>query len=454
MMSVSRIFHSKLNLKLLAGAALLACAGGAHALSFQDAYDAALRNDPTYRVAFYENESGKENRVLGRSALLPSVSANSSVNRNLLDRTIRQPNGRETTDNPRYLSKSHSISLRQPLINMDGLARYKQGKAQSEMSEAIFDVRTGEVAIRVAGAYFDALLARDQLRLAKAQRDMYAEQSTVNRRMFQAGQGTRTDMLETQARLDVAQAAVLEAEDQVTIMRNTLEEIVGTEVGNLDELNADFRFLPLSPATYEDWKAIALQNNADVKAGKLATEVSRQEINKARAGHLPRLDLVASYSKADSETINTLNQDTNNKAIGVQLTVPLYSGGAVSAQGRQAVAGFERAKADLEVRTDKVLVELRKAHSQVVSSVTRIEALNNAVSSGHALLNATTQSIKGGERINLDLLTAQQQLTTSQRDLAQARYTYLLATLRLRNAAGVLSRSDIEQVAGFFRKQQ
>lgn len=438
---------------LLAGAVLLACAGGASALSFKDAYDAALRNDPTYRMGFYENEFGKENRVLGRASLLPNLSANGSVSKNRLDRTVENPlTGKESTDYPAYTSRSAQIAVRQPLINMEGVARYRQGNAQADMSEAIFDQRTGEVAIRLASAYFDALLARDQLRLAQTQRDMYAEQSKVNRRMFELGQGTKTDTLETQARLDVAEAAVLEAQDQVTVTRNTLEGIVGMEVTSLDELAGEFRFMPLTPARFEEWKTIALENNPDVKAARLGVDVARLEIDKARAGHLPRLDFVASYGKSNSETINTLNQDILNRAVGLQLNVPLYAGGQVSALSRQAVASHERAKADLEARTDRVLVELRKAHSQVVSSVARVEALNKAVASGQLLINATTQSIKGGERINLDLLSAQQQLTTSLRDLAQARYTYLLAVLRMRMAAGTLSRGDIEQVAGFFRR--
>ena len=449
---MTRLFTLSRARTLVAGAVLLACSGGASALSFNEAYEAALRNDPAYRMSYYENEAGKENRIIGRSYLLPNLSANASVYRNRLDQTIRLPNGKENFNQPKYTSHSSSVALRQPLINMEGVARYRQGAAQADLSAAIFDLRSTEVALRVAGAYFDALLARDQLRLAKVQRDMYAEQSVVNRRMFELGQGTKTDTLETQARLDVAEAAVLEADDNVTVSRNTLEGVVGMEVTSLDELAGEFRFMPLTPSRFDEWKAIALANNPDVKAARLSVEVARLEIDKAKAGHLPRLDFVASYTKADSETINTLNQDTVNRSVGLQLNVPLYAGGAVSAVSRQAVASHERAKAELEARTDRVLVELRKAHSQVVSSVARIEALNKAVASGQLLINATGQSIKGGERINLDLLTAQQQLTASQRDLAQARYTYLMAALRMRMAAGTLGRGDIDQVAGFFRR--
>lgn len=178
--------------------------------------------------------------------------------------------------------------------------------------------------------------------------------------------------------------------------------------------------------------------------------MAQQEVNKARAGHTPSIDLVASYSKNDSESLTTRGQDTLNRAIGVQLNVPLYSGGQVSAVARQAVAGRERAKADLDRRISLVMVELRKAHSIVLSSVLRVDALIKAVNSGTLLKTATEQSIKGGVRINLDLLNAEQQLAASQRDLAQARYSYLLGLLRLRAAAGTLTDEDVYKVAKYF----
>ena len=307
------------------------------------------------------------------------------------------------------------------------------------------------MALRVVGAYLDALYASDQLALALVQRDMYSEQQAVNNRLFEKGEGTKTDMLETQARLDLAEAQVLEAQDTVTAQRNTLEGIIGMDAGTLDTLTPNFRFAPLSPATFDEWKAIAVANNHELAAATLAVENARLEIQKAKAGHAPRLDLVASYGKDNAASLNTYNQDAVNRTIGVQLNIPLYAGGGVSAQARQAVAGYERAKADLDSRTSKVLVELRKAHSLVVSSVARVDALVKAVDSGKLLMKATEQSIKGGVRINLDLLNAQQQLYTSQRDLAQARYSYLLGILRLRAAAGTLSGSDVAEIAAYFR---
>lgn len=433
------------------GAICAVQAGSASALTLQQAYEAALKNDPAYRVNFYENEFGKESRILGRASLLPSVSASYSASRNRADIDAHDPLGHTSTSHPNYISRSSIVQLRQPIVNLDGIARYRQGVAQSNQSAAQFEANTGEVALRVVGAYADALLAEDQLALAQVQRDLYLEQQKVNARLFEKGEGTKTDMLETQARLDLAEAQLLEARDNLAAQRATLEGVIGMEPGALDKLAPGFRFEKLSPARFEEWKALALANNHDLEAARFAVEATRLEISKQRAGHAPRLDFVATYSKGDSETLNTYTQDTVNRSVGIQLNVPIYSGGSVNATTRQAVANHERAKADLEVKTNRVLIELRKAFNLVESSVSRVGALVKATESGNELMKATEQSIKGGVRINLDLLNAQQQLFASQRDLAQARYTYLLGLLRLRAAAGTLDGSNVREISAYFR---
>ncbi len=434
-----------------AGALCLLCAGSASAIGLQQAYEAALKNDPAYRMNYYESEFGKESRVLGRSGLLPNVSASYSASKNRADVDSFNAFGTRSLTHPEYMSRSTVVQVRQPIVNLDAVARYRQGVSQSKQSEAQFEANTGEVALRVVGAYVEALFAVDQVALAKAQRDMYAEQQRVNTRLFEKGEGTKTDMLETQARLDLAEAQLIEAQDSLTANRIALEAIVGGDIGTLDPLSTTFSATAIKVRPFDEWKVAALANNHDLQAARLAVETARLEISKVNAGHVPRLDFVATYSKGDSETLNTYTQNTVNRSVGIQLNVPLYSGGAVNAQARQAVASHERAKADLEGKTSKVLIELRKAHDLTQSSVARIGALKKATESGMELTKATEQSIKGGVRINLDLLNAQQQLVTSQRDLAQARYGYLLGVLRLRAAAGTLNGDDVREIAAFFR---
>lgn len=429
-------------------AALLAHSTGASALGLMQAYEAALKNDSVYRAAFYSNEAGKENLVLGRSNLLPSLSANYSGSKAKSDITT----GNRTVQQE-YISRSSSVQLRQTLVNFDALARYKQGVLQAQYSESVFLSESQQVALRVVGAYVETLYKQDQLALAKSERDTYLERMKVNDRMFAKGEGTRTDMLETRARLDVAEAALLEAQDNLAATRTTLQSIVGADLSTaeLDPLIPVFNRPPEDTIGLDGWKRLVLEANHEVKARRLGVDISQQEINKQRAGHYPRLDAVASYSKADSDTINTINQDSTTRSIGFQLTVPLYSGGAVNASTRQAVANREKAKADLQNEIDKAMLELSKDYDALSSSVKKIEALMKAVESGKLLVVATEQSIKGGVRINLDLLDAQRQLSATVRDLAQARYTYILSYLKLRAAAGTLSVNDVREMAGYFR---
>jgi len=437
---------------LAAGAAaMMACAGNADALGLLQAYNAALASDPAYQSAIHEYEGGQQNKIIGRSQLLPQISASYSASKNRTDLTQQNSRGDESITHPIYYSRSAVLQLRQPLLNLETLARYRQSIAQTDLSSAVFESRKQEMIVRLVSAYLDALLQSEQVRLYEVQRDAYREQMKVNDRLFEKGEGTKTDMLETQSRLDLSEAQLLEAQDMRRTSLATLSTLVGAPVTVLDELAPEFRIAPVGQDSYEDWKEIALRNNPDIRAQQFAVEAARQDVNKNRAGHAPRIDFVSSYSKSTSDSITTINQDSTVRAIGIQVSIPLYSGGYVSALTRQSVAGQEKAKSDLQTNTDKVLVELQRQYSSLLSSTTRIRALDKAVASGQLLITATEQSIKGGVRINLDLLNARQQLFTSQRDLAQARYNYLLSLTKMRAAAGVLSADDVREVATYFR---
>lgn len=432
-------------------AALLLQASHAGAMNLQQAYDAALRNDPTYRSAYQDSLNGAEYKVLGRSGLLPQISASYSANKNRADLT--QPNilGKSSTTHPVYYSHSEGVQLRQVLFSLDALARYKQGVAQSNYAESQFSSMGQDLVLRLTGAYFDAALSAEQVALARAQRDAQAEQMRQNQHLFEKGEGTRTDVLETESRLQLSEAQLIEALDNQRTSISVLEAMVGEAVPSVALLGTIFHAKPLQPTGLAEWRALALEHNPDLQAQRFAIEASAQEVNKSRSGHFPRVDLVTGLSKSKSDTLTTLNQDSTSRSIGVQVNIPLYSGGAVSATMRQANAGLEKAKSELELRTGKVMVDLGKQFGLVNSSIARIAALDHAVESAQLLVKATEQSIKGGVRINVDLLNAQQQLYTSKRDLAQARYIYLLSMLRLNAGAGMLSADDVREAASYFR---
>lgn len=444
-------FSKKLSASALA-LALLSHGGAASALGLLQAYQEALQNDPTYLSAMHENEAGQQNKVLGRSNLLPTLSASYASSSNRADVTAQNLSGtaKPSTTHPDYTSKIASLTLRQPILNLDGVARYRQGIAQSDYSAALFEARTQNLMLRLVSAYTDAQYVQYQLTLAIGQRDFYAEQMRVNARTLEKGEGTKTDMLETQAKHDMAQAQVFEADDNLLNARNALAAIVGHEVTQLDGLSERFRVEPMRADGFAAWQQIALERNAEILAQRQSVEVARLDIGKNRAGHTPRFDFIASYSNNQGETINTYNQESTVRSIGFQLSIPLYSGGSVTAATRQAVSNHEKAVSDLDAKVKQILVELRKQYGLASSSAARIDALVKSVDSATLLIGATRQSILGGVRINLDLLNAQQQLFGAERDLAQARYNYLLSYLRLRNAAGTLEVDDLRQVAGYF----
>ncbi len=422
----------------------------ASALGLMQAYDAALQNDPVYRAAVSENQAGQQFKVLGRAGLLPNAQLNYGTANNKAEITQPDMFGNPATTKPDYRSSSNSLSVRQTLFNLDALARYRQGLAQTDYSDAQFSSRNQDLIIRVMMAYADAKYAEDQLALYSAQRDALAEQRLVNDKMFQNGEGTRTDMLETQAKLDVAEAQVIEAGDNLSVSRNTLAVMIGRDVTSLDGLAPDFKVMLVPLQSIEEWKAIAGKNNAELAAGRFAEEIAEQEISKARSGHAPRLDLNLSVSRNNSESVTSYKQDSTVRSIGVQLVVPLYSGGAVNAQSRQAVANRDKARSDLETTRNKVMIELYKQIGPAQNSVAKMDALQKSVNSATLLVRATRESVKGGVRINLDVLNAQQQLVVAKRDLAQARYSYLLSFLKLRVAAGTLDLDDLRVVAGYF----
>lgn len=432
-------------------ASLLLQSGQAAAIGLLQAYDAALKNDPTFQAARFENEAGQQNRALGRSSLLPQISASYYGAKNNSDVTyLKYYQGKDVTVPRDYNSRVASVSLKQPLINFDGIARYRQGIAQSDYSDAVFAGKSEDLILRLVGAYADAQFAEDQLLLATAQRDAYVEQMKVNKRMFDLGEGTKTDMLETQAKAELSEAQVIEARDNLANARNALAGIVGIDIKHLDGLSPHFRPLPQPRTKVEDWLGLALEKNAELTAQRHAVEAARLEVHKQRSGHAPRLDLIASYSDNKSESLSNYNQVVEQRAIGLQLSVPIYSGGYVNAATSQAIANHSRAKAELDAKVSQVTVELRKQHALLTSGTAKIDALMKAVDAAKTLVTATQKSIQGGVRVNLDLLNAQQQLYTAQRDLAQARYNYLLAYLRLHNAAGVLTVDEVQKVAGHF----
>jgi len=424
----------------------------AQALSLMESYQTALANDPKFQGARYDRLAGAEYEAIGRASLLPNVGASYNYSKNDADRTIISQNGGRQFDSPQYDSKVATLSVRQPLFNMEAWQRYQGGQRQANYSEAKFASDAQDLIARLTVAYLESLLAEDQLRLAVAQRDAYYENQQANQRLFDKGAGTRTDVLETRARYELAQAQVVEAENNVNNKRNELSAIIGVNPGALERLAGRVPELALTPATIAEWEQLARERNPEVRAQSHSVEYSRTEVERNRAGHYPRVDLVASHSRNNADSLFTFNQQSTVNSVGVQMSFPLYSGGGVNAQTRQAAARLASSQAELDASMQKVLVELRKQFQLVRSTRLRINAMEQAERSAAEAVEATRKSVAGGQRVNLDVLTALQQLYTTRRDLSEARHGYLLAYLRLHAAAGVLDSDGLGRIAACFTK--
>lgn len=428
----------------------------ASALDLMNAYEGALASDPTFRAAVKDAEAGRANLEIGRSGLLPQLSANyySAVNNS----HVTQPKfgnlgGPTVITNQAYPSNNSYFQITQTLFNMQAVAQFRQGTAQANLAQARLAYNTQDLLIRVLQAYTDLLFARDQHSYYVAQRDAYKEQMQVNIRRFEKGEGTITDTLETKASYEMADAQVIEARDVVENNKRKLEAIVGEPIKSAADVRPiykRFQVKPLNPRAFELWKETALASNPEILASQHNEEVSRQDFQKNVAGNYPTVSAVATWGNQNSYYISTINQNATTSTAGIQATWPLFNGGQTTGLISQSRANFEKAQALVDEARSRVITELRKQYDAVISSEMKVAALTRAVESATELTKAMRLSIKGGERINMDALLADKGLANAQRDLAQSKYNYLLSYLRLKQQAGNLTSEDLQHVATYF----
>jgi protease secretion system outer membrane protein len=427
------------------------------ALDLMRSYELALVNDPVFRAVTMEYRAGLENQNIGRSAVLPKLAANYNTATNKATQWGQQfPGGPPISYNWNYPSDFAALQLTQPLFSLEALARMKQGAAQAELSKSRFLYGTQDLLIRVSQAYVDVLFASDQLRLQRAERDAFLEQSKVAERLFIRGEGSRTNVLEAQSAYQVSEARIVDAIDTLENARMKLEAIVGDsirEVGSMAVLKREFPFLVMAPNDFQAWRDKALSSNAELKAMQDQIAIASQEYQRSNADHYPVVNLVAAMTTQSSNTVSSINQTTNQNYLGVQVSLPIFSGGETAGKSAQAYANYEKAKADYEVKKNEVSVELRKQFDLVRSGAIKIRALSAAQEYATLLVESMRKNVLSGEKINLDVLLAQKSLFLTSRDLAQSQYGYLLAYLRLHQLGGSLESSDFMKVAAYFKSK-
>lgn len=406
------------------------------ALDLSEAYRAASENDATIRASRAAAEAGRERLPQAVAQRLPNVSLNAGRTHNDLTSNTKNSLGQPTVSQNRYMSGSQTLTVRQPLYRPYLSSLVKQAEAQVEEADASLERDEQTLVTRVAEAYFDALLADDQLALVAAQKKTYSTQLDAARKLFAGGAGVRTDVDEAQARLDLTLTQELEAQQHVNFTRRRLEVLTGQSVQALAGLDvARFAPLPPVPGTLDEWIDRAERASPEMAALRAQWEAARLEIDKAQSGHKPTLDLVAQWSRTNSDSVTSVNSRYDNKTVGLQLSVPLYAGGYVSSTVRQAVASEVRARETLEAMRRDLGVRVHREFRGVTEGALRIAALEQAVRSAEQALLSNRKSFPTN-RTTLDVLNAEQQHTLALRDLAQARYLYLVSRLRLQSLAG------------------
>jgi protease secretion system outer membrane protein len=403
---------------------------------FLRAYEGALAHDPAYRAARKALQSTEQGVPIARAALLPNLSLSISDARVTGSRRADNFLGQPVTTDLAYRSPQQTLSLRAPLLNMDATQQVRQAQVQVEIGASVLLARRHDLLDRLGQAYLQRLYTLENLEVARSQVVNAAEQSQLALRRYQLGDGTRPEVQTTQADLALAQAQVSEAENQLTNARLVLAQISGLPNLPPEPLPEGFVPPPPEPANLAAWLDLAEQSNPEIIARRQGVRLAMVGVERASAGHYPRLDLVASASKGRNDSVSTLNQALSQRSIGLQLNLPLYSGGIVDASVTQAIADQEKAQAELEAEQLRVIAEVSRLFLSVKTGLLRLQAQQQALEATRLELEGARKGAAGGIGIRADAVRAQSAVIQAQRDLSRFRYEYVLALLRLHSRAG------------------
>jgi len=438
---------SRALLRLAVSSALLGLPLASPAMDLLQAYEAAQANDATLMAARAATQAERERLPQARAQMLPNINAALSQTHNQLRSVSPNFLGKEVTTDTDYPSSNRSLSLRQPLYRPQLMAQYRQATAQVADAEAALNQEEQNLAVRVSAAYFEAMLAQDQLTLILAQQTTYKAQLDAAAKFYKAGTGIRTDIDEAQARLDMSLAQEIEARQNVTYTMQQLHTLVNQPIDKLASLNvAALKLQNPEPNSLADWTARAEQASPQLLSLKARVEVAQQEIQKASAGHRPTLDAVAQWSDSASESVTNTSSRYINMSLGLQLNVPLYAGGYVNSLQRQALASLQRAEQTLEATRRDLGLRVYKEFRGVTENIPKIRALEQALRSADQLVLSSNKSFQAGSRTVIDILNAEQQRMLVQRDLAQARYIYLISSVRLLSLVGGVEPQTISEL--------
>jgi outer membrane protein len=428
-------------------------------------YRQAALSDPVFNAAKYSYLAGKEKLWQGFSVLTPQIAAVGSETKNNLTK--------KGESEVQLKSRAWSVRLTQPLFNWDKWEQFRQGDLNASIAEAQYAAAEQDLVLRVTEAYFNVLNTQDTLNLARNKKTLIKEQLEQAKRNFEVGTATITDTHEAQSRYDLVVAQELVAESDLLIKRSALEQLTGTNIGNLKSLSSQAKIEIIAkerkiklknnqkPSKVNIETAVAVQPNQDIQgwikqaedvsysiiASKLAYEVAQKDTNRAIAGHAPSIDLIAQRGYNDTESGGIgVNYKGYASQATIQVTIPLFSGGYTQSVVREKSALASKALADYENTRRSVAQATRQAYLGFTSGLAQVKAYEAAEISALSALDSNKLGYEVGVRINIDVLNAQDTLFTTRRDLAKSRYDTILNGLKLKAQAAVLSDEDLQAV--------
>lgn len=403
-------------------------------------YRQAVNNDPQIRRARAQRDEALEARPQARSLLLPSINL-------FADYQTGEREDRNTGATGDFSTTAYGVRLSQPLFDATAFALNSQAGALVARAEAEYTAAQQQLIVRSSEVYFALLSALDSLEFAQAEKEAIERQLEQARQRFEVGVIAITGVQEAQAAYDLAVAREIAAQREVISAQENLRELTGVYSETLRPLGDEIPLATPEPANVEEWVQSALSQNLELQAARLGRDAAGSEVNRFRAERLPKVELTASARRVDSESPQPgLPEEFDEVAVGVQMTVPLFAGGRINSQVREASHRAEQARQTAEQQQRGVERLTRDAFLGLQSSASQVRALRQAVLSNRTALESVEAGLEAGTRTNVEVLDARRELFRARRDYADARYQYVLSSLRLRQAAGTLGPENLAEV--------
>ncbi len=421
-------------------------------------YELAIENDLTIAQARAQYRVGAEERKLARAGLLPQVQGGFVYQETDTESRSSFPIGDQVFPNASETdteTDSWNASLRQPLFDLPAWFRFRQGVELSKQAEATFSVAQQQLILRSVTAYFEVLRAAANLKASRAQESALKAQLEQVKQRFDVGMVAITDVHEAQAGYDLAVAQRIADEGNLGIARELLSVLTGRSHGELWVLEEEFPVVNPEPAGSDEWVRFAQQNNFDIKVAEFARDAAQRGSRAAASEHAPSLDLSLSYTDSSTDVMREdliggteadFPNDEERGVVALNLTVPLFTGGFISANRRQAAALYDTQIAAFQGTVRAVTQETRASHIQVLSDVARSRARAQAVTSTRSALEAAEVGYDVGTRNVVDVLRAQQDFFSAVRDYENSILDYVIDLARLKRLAGTLSPEDVYEL--------